>query len=181
MAGEDSVKHVPLEEFIQRGHDYRAAGRRTVFTSGVFDIVHRGHLSLLRAARALGDVLFVAINSDASVSRKKGPLRPINGDADRAFLLAQLEVVDLVTVFDEPGNQPVSLIELLAPDVVVKSSGEWMGKERLGEQALRATGGQSLLLGHAPGYSTSSIIKRIVERYGPPAPGPDGAGPKKAS
>ncbi|HEC83307.1 MAG TPA: D-glycero-beta-D-manno-heptose 1-phosphate adenylyltransferase, partial [Firmicutes bacterium] len=113
-------KIVTLEELKQERERARAEGLRFVFTNGCFDLVHRGHVELLRAARNLGDVLAVAINSDASVTRLKGPRRPIVSQDDRAAVVAALDSVDYVTIFDE--DTPERVITVLLPDVLVKGA-----------------------------------------------------------
>ncbi|WP_428421500.1 D-glycero-beta-D-manno-heptose 1-phosphate adenylyltransferase [Methylibium sp.] len=133
--------------------------RPMVFTNGVFDILHRGHVSYLAQARALGASLVIGLNSDASArGLGKGPDRPVNGEADRAAVLAALESVSLVTLFDEP--TPVELLRLVRPDVYVKGGDYDM--ETLAETALvRGWGGRSLAIPFVEGYSTTSLVHRI--------------------
>jgi rfaE bifunctional protein nucleotidyltransferase chain/domain len=133
--------------------------RPLVFTNGVFDILHRGHVTYLAAARALGASLVVGLNSDASArSLGKGPDRPLNAEADRACVLAALESVALVTLFDE--STPLALLELVRPDIYVKG-GDY-DIERLAETALvRRWGGQARALPFVDGYSTSALVQRI--------------------
>ena len=144
---------------------WRAAGERIVMTSGVFDLVHRGHLETLRQARGFGDRLIVATNTDESVRRKKGPLRPVNPLADRMFMLANLRSVDAVIAFDEEGEHPVALVQAVHPDIFVKSGGEWSEKNFFFKQLLESLGGRAEIVGHAEGYSSSALIARITERY----------------
>jgi rfaE bifunctional protein nucleotidyltransferase chain/domain len=136
-----------------------ALARPLVFTNGVFDILHRGHVTYLAEARALGASLVVGLNSDASArGLGKGPGRPLNGEADRACVLAALESVSLVTLFDEP--TPLALLALVRPDVYVKG-GDY-DVERLAETALvRAWGGNARALPFVDGYSTSALVARI--------------------
>ena len=130
-----------------------------VFTNGVFDILHRGHVSYLAQARALGASLIIGLNSDASArGLGKGPDRPLNGEADRACVLAALESVDLVTLFDEP--TPVALLGLVRPQIYVKGGDYDM--ETLAETALvRSWGGRALALPFVDGYSTTALVRRI--------------------
>ncbi len=144
----------------------RAAGKKLVFTNGVFDLLHPGHVRYLAAARALGDVLIVGLNSDASVRRIKGPGRPIQDEASRAEVLAALGVVDFVVIFDE--DTAAELVKLIRPDVYVKG-GDYAGAgpERWPEaEVVRAYGGEVRTLEFAPGHSTSAIIRKIVGRHG---------------
>jgi rfaE bifunctional protein nucleotidyltransferase chain/domain len=136
-----------------------ALGRPMVFTNGVFDILHRGHVSYLEAARALGGSLVIGLNSDASARMLgKGPDRPLNAEADRACVLAALESVSLVTLFDE--QTPVELLKLVRPDLYVKG-GDY-DIETLAETAVaRSWGGDARSIPFVDGYSTTSLVKRI--------------------
>ena len=140
-------------------HRLAALPRPWVFTNGVFDVLHRGHVSYLAQARALGGALVVAINTDASARRLgKGPDRPLNNEQDRAAVLAALESVSLVTWFDE--DTPVALIEALRPDVIVKGGDYDMSV--LPETALvQSWGGQALAIPFVDGYSTTQLVKKI--------------------
>jgi len=138
--------------------DARAQGRRIVFTNGVFDILHPGHLRYLRAARGHGDVLIVGLNSDASVRRNKGPERPIHPEAERAEVLEALECVDAVSVFDE--DTPAAIIRLVQPDVLVKGA-DWPADQIVGRDTVEARGGRVVLEKVEQGYSTSAIIERV--------------------
>jgi rfaE bifunctional protein nucleotidyltransferase chain/domain len=137
----------------------RRAGRPIVFTNGVFDILHRGHVSYLAEARALGAALVLGLNSDVSARRLgKAPDRPLNGEADRACVLAALESVTLVTLFDE--STPLELLELVRPDLYVKG-GDY-DIEALAETALvRRWGGSARALPFIDGYSTTALVRRI--------------------
>ena len=138
----------------------KAAGHTVVFTNGCFDILHAGHVRYLNAARAVGDVLVLGLNSDASVRRLKGESRPINSEEDRAEVLAGLAAVDYVVIFDEPTAEP--LVELLKPDVYVKGGDYTV--ERLPESRIVASyGGETVLIPEVPGRSSTNMIKKIRE------------------
>ncbi len=137
----------------------RAAGRRLVFTNGCFDILHVGHVRYLQAARALGDALLVAINSDISVRALKGAGRPLTCEAERAEVLSALAAVDFVTVFDE--ESPRRLIAEVLPDVLVKG-GDYRLDEIHGREEVEAAGGRVLALPFVEGASTTGIIERII-------------------
>ena len=136
----------------------RREGKRLVFTNGCFDLLHPGHVRYLREARALGDLLVVALNSDASVRVLKGAGRPILNQDERAEVMAALEVVDYVTIFDE--ETPRELIARLLPNVLVKG-GDWSIETIVGREEVEAAGGQVLSLPYLQGSSTSEIIERI--------------------
>ena len=138
-------------------HDVRAAGRRIVFTNGVFDLLHPGHLRYLRAARAHGDVLIVGLNSDTSVRRNKGPARPVTTERERAELLLALECVDAVSIFDE--DTPADIIERVQPDVLVKGA-DWPADRIVGRETVEARGGVVIREPVEPGYSTSALIQK---------------------
>lgn len=140
----------------------RRAGMRIVLTNGCFDLLHPGHVRYLRAARQLGDLLVVAVNSDASVRRLKGPSRPLVPEADRCEVLAALEMVDYVVVFDE--DTPAELIAALVPDVLVKG-GDWVPDRIVGADVVRAHGGVVRSLPFARGYSTTALVQRIARRH----------------
>jgi D-beta-D-heptose 7-phosphate kinase/D-beta-D-heptose 1-phosphate adenosyltransferase len=146
----------------------RAAGRRLVFTNGCFDILHVGHARYLAEARALGDALLVAVNSDRSVRALKGEGRPVVPEAERAELLAALEAVSLVTIFDE--ESPRSLIAELLPDVLVKG-GDYRPDEIHGREEVEAAGGRVLALPFVEGASTTDIIERVLLAHAPPRAG----------
>ncbi len=141
-----------------RRKELAAEGRRVVFTNGCFDLLHPGHLRYLAEARDLGDYLIVGLNSDRSITALKGPTRPICPEAVRAEMLAGLEVVEAVVVFDQ--ETPLELITLLRPDVLVKG-GDWRPEQIVGAEVVLAGGGRvrSLLL--AEGFSTTALIERI--------------------
>jgi D-glycero-beta-D-manno-heptose 1-phosphate adenylyltransferase len=139
----------------------QAAGQRVVFTNGCFDLLHRGHVRLLERARALGDLLVVAVNSDGSVRQLKGPTRPVVPAAERAEVLAALQTVDLVLVFDEP--TPARVIAVVRPDVLAKG-GDWPVSRIVGADVVLAGGGRVLSLPLVAGASTTALIHRILDR-----------------
>lgn len=141
----------------------QAEGRKVVFTNGCFDILHSGHIDLLRRARELGDALVVAINTDSSVVRIKGPNRPIVPENDRAELLAALEMVDFVCMFDE--DTPLEAILKIHPDVLVKGA-DWETGGIVGRGEVEGWGGKVVALPLAGGRSTTGIVERVVSRYG---------------
>jgi len=136
----------------------RCDNRKIVFTNGCFDLLHRGHLHLLREAKACGDILIVAVNSDKSVKGIKGPHRPILSEADRVALLAAMEMIDYVVLFDEP--DPYRLIASLKPDVLVKG-GDWKPEDIIGSDIVTGNGGRVAVIPYLPGFSTTEIIERI--------------------
>ena len=138
----------------------RQAGR-VVFTNGVFDLLHPGHVDVLVGARQRGDLLVVGINSDASVRRLKGPDRPVRSEAERAYLLAALESVDAVALFDQ--DTPLELVEALRPDVIVKG-GDYTPETVVGADVVRALGGEVVIIPLTPGHSTTSTIERLRGR-----------------
>jgi len=149
-----------LEEAILRfGHEKRN-GRRIVFTNGCFDLLHPGHIGSLEQARALGDALIVGLNSDASVRQLKGAGRPVLPERERAEILAGLESVDAVVIFDEP--TPREVIARLLPDVLVKG-GDWPGDRIVGREEVEAAGGRVVSVPVVAGYSTTEILRKIRE------------------
>jgi len=138
--------------------DARRSGRRIVMTNGCFDLLHPGHMRCLEQARSLGDLLVVAINSDASVRRLKGAGRPVVPEAERAEILAALEAVDYVTVFDE--DTPQQIIARVLPDILVKG-GDWGADQIVGRAEVEAAGGRVVTIPLEPGYSTTALLERI--------------------
>lgn len=134
---------------------------RLVFTNGVFDLLHPGHIDVLRGARACGDALVVGVNTDASVRRLKGPSRPIRSEQDRLYVLAALEVVDAVVLFDE--DTPLELVRALEPDVIAKG-GDYTPESIVGAAEVRARGGAVVVIPLTPGHSTTFIIQRIEDQ-----------------
>lgn len=154
------AKILSIEKMLAERERLRAVGVRLVFTNGVFDLLHVGHVRYLAQARALGDALLVAINSDRSVRELKGPHRPVFAEAERAEILAALRHVDYVVVFDD--ISPRSLIRSLLPDVLVKG-GDYQLDEIHGREEVEAAGGEVISLPFVPGASTSSLIERMKQ------------------
>lgn len=157
-------KVVDRAELMEEADRLRAGGKAVVFTNGCFDILHAGHVQNLNFARRQGDVLVVAINSDDSIRRLKGPSRPIVGQADRAEVLAGLECVDYVTVYDE--DTPIPLLEQLRPDVLVKGAQYDQPGGVVGREVVEAAGGRVVLAPMLDGRSSTDVIARITEVYG---------------
>jgi D-glycero-beta-D-manno-heptose 1-phosphate adenylyltransferase len=151
-----------LNDVRTRADDWRASGKRIVMTNGVFDLLHPGHVRYLRAARAMGDVLIVAVNSDRSArALEKGPGRPLNAEAERAEILAALESVDAAVVFDE--DTPLEIVRAVQPDVLVKGA-DWAPGTIIGADVVEARGGRVERIALAEGYSTSRLVERIRGR-----------------
>jgi rfaE bifunctional protein nucleotidyltransferase chain/domain len=155
-------KILSLDELAAAARGLRAAGQRLVFTNGCFDLLHVGHVRYLAAARLEGDALAVGVNSDASVTRIKGPRRPIVPEAERAEVLAALACVDFVTVFAEP--DPLRVILAVQPAVLVKG-GDWAEEAVIGAAEVKRNGGRVVRVPVVDGAGTSRIIDRILERY----------------
>jgi D-glycero-beta-D-manno-heptose 1-phosphate adenylyltransferase len=149
-----------LEEVILRFGREKRNGHRVVFTNGCFDLLHPGHIRSLELARALGDALVVGLNSDASVRQLKGEGRPVIAERERAEILAALESVDAVVIFD--ALTPREVIARLLPDVLVKG-GDWPGDQIVGREEVEAAGGHVVSVPVVPGYSTSAILQKIRE------------------
>jgi len=147
-------------ELIAARAGWKKAGRRVVFTNGCYDLLHPGHILPLEQARSLGDILILALNSDDSVRRLKGPSRPLMSERDRAEVAAGLAAVDAITVFDE--DTPRELIAAVLPDVLVKGAdwAHWIA----GREEVEAAGGQVMALALEPGYSTTGIVEEILTR-----------------
>jgi len=168
---ECAIMIIPLADLVALRTSWHTHDMRLVLTNGVFDLLHAGHVGYLQQARALGDLLVVALNSDASVRAIKGPLRPLIPEDDRAALLVALRCVDYVTIFEDSTAEGV--VESLRPDVYVKGGDYALGEggpadlDRLPEaRAVLAYGGEVRLLPYAAGRSTSELIRLIVSRYG---------------
>ena len=155
-------KIAALEDLVPRLNTLRKSGRKIVFTNGCFDILHVGHVRYLAAARSEGDLLVIGLNSDGSVRSIKGGKRPIVTQDQRAEVLASLEFVDYVVFFDEP--EPLLLIEMLKPDVLVKGE-DWTEENIVGSDFVKSKGGKVVRIKFVDETSTSGIIEKIVERY----------------
>jgi len=151
-----------LEEAGKICEALKHSGKRIVFTNGCFDILHPGHARYLSSARELGDYLIVALNGDRSVEAIKGSKRPIFPEKMRAELLASLECVSCVVIFDE--IDPLRVIKYLLPHILVKG-GDWQEEQIIGADVVKAGGGEVQRIPFVKGYSTSDIIKKIVQRY----------------
>jgi rfaE bifunctional protein nucleotidyltransferase chain/domain len=136
----------------------RAEGKTIVFTNGVFDLIHPGHVRYLESARALGDALIVGLNADASVRRNKGAGRPINPEEERAEVLAGLASVDAVVLFDD--DTPAEIIRSLQPDVLVKGA-DWPANQIVGRDTVEARGGRVVRVTVEHGYSTSALVEKV--------------------
>lgn len=147
-------KIVTVESF-NSGYD---RSRKLVFTNGCFDILHRGHIEYLYQARNLGDALMVGVNTDNSVKRLKGEMRPINGEYDRMMLLASLYFVDYVVLFDE--DTPLQLIKSVRPDILVKG-GDYTRDTIVGADFVESTGGEVVVISFVDGYSTTKVINKM--------------------
>ena len=154
----ETSRPTPLRDLVVEREAWRAAGRKVVLTNGCFDLLHAGHLALLEAARGHGDVLVVALNSDASVRGLKGEGRPIVPEAERAEVLLALEAVDCVVLYDAP--TPIGEIRALLPDVLVKGA-DWAADEIVGRAEVEAAGGRVARVALVPGRSTSAIVEHI--------------------
>jgi D-glycero-beta-D-manno-heptose 1-phosphate adenylyltransferase len=148
------------EQLVGARREWKRAGKTVVFTNGCYDLLHPGHIRLLENARSLGDILILALNTDGSVARLKGPTRPLIPQADRAALALELQAVDAVTFFDE--DTPRELIAEVLPDILVKGA-DW-SHFIAGREEVEAAGGRVLALPLEPGYSTTNIVDLILQR-----------------
>ena len=148
------------EELVRARQKWRSAGRTVVFTNGCYDILHPGHIQLLEQARSLGDILILALNTDSSVQRLKGPSRPLIPQDDRVELACALEAVNAVTLFDE--DTPRELIAEVLPDILIKGA-DWV-HFIAGREEVEAAGGRVLALPLEPGYSTTNLVEEILRR-----------------
>ena len=148
------------EELLEARAAWKRAAKTVVFTNGCYDILHPGHIRLLEAARSLGDILILALNTDASVQRLKGANRPLMPERERAEVAAALEAVDAVTFFDE--DTPRELIAVVLPDILIKGA-DW-AHFIAGREEVEAVGGKVLALPLEPGYSTTGILEEIIAR-----------------
>lgn len=147
-------------ELVEQRAIWKRQGKTVVFTNGCYDLLHPGHIRLLEQARSLGDVLILALNSDSSVRRMKGPSRPVIPESDRADMTAALQAVDAVTFFDE--DTPRELIAEVLPDLLVKGA-DW-SHFIAGREEVEAAGGRVLTISLEPGYSTTNIVERIINQ-----------------
>ena len=147
-------------ELLEERQRWKREGKTVVFTNGCYDLLHPGHIRLLEQARSLGDVLILALNSDASARRAKGPDRPLIAERERAELASALEAVDAVTLFDE--DTPRELIGFVSPSVLVKGA-DW-SHFVVGREEVEAAGGKVIAAPLEPGYSTTSIIDKILNQ-----------------
>jgi D-beta-D-heptose 7-phosphate kinase/D-beta-D-heptose 1-phosphate adenosyltransferase len=162
MLGDVTVKRATrpalLADLIDERAAWRAAGLKVVLTNGCFDLLHAGHLALLEMARGHGDVLVVALNSDASVRGLKGDGRPVVPEDERAEVLLSLDAVDRVVLYDEP--TPIAVVRALLPDVLVKGA-DWAADDIVGRPEVERAGGRVVRVSLVPGRSTSAVIDRI--------------------
>ena len=156
----DKVK--TQDELIPILDTLRKKGKKVVFTNGCFDILHVGHVRYLKEAKGYGDILIVAVNSDSSVKTIKGDKRPIVSQSERAEVVAALEMVDYVTMFDE--DTPYNVIKKLQPDVLIKG-GDWTIDRIVGRDIVEARGGKVIAIPFIKGASTTGIVERVLERY----------------
>lgn len=155
-------KILTRQQAVQQADQWRDSGQQIVFTNGCFDIVHLGHIDYLEKARSLGNRLILGLNTDASVSCIKGPLRPVVNEYARARLMAALEFVDAVTLFGEP--TPLDLIQAVRPDVLVKGD-DYIVATIVGADFVLGRGGRVETIALVPGYSTTKLIERIKQSY----------------
>jgi rfaE bifunctional protein nucleotidyltransferase chain/domain len=149
------------EEVTARAREVQSGGGKVVFTNGVFDLLHPGHVRYLETARAMGDALIVAVNSDRSVRVIKGPRRPVNDERERAEVLLALRCVDAAVVFDE--ETPYEIISRVQPDILVKGA-DWKADEIVGRDVVEGRGGQVVRIPLAEGFSTTELIRRARMR-----------------
>jgi D-glycero-beta-D-manno-heptose 1-phosphate adenylyltransferase len=155
-------KILDLQTAVSTVEGWQSAGQKVVFTNGCFDIVHLGHIDYLEKARALGDRMILGLNTDASVSRLKGPLRPVVNEYARARLMAALSFIDAVILFDEP--TPTELIETVKPDILVKGD-DYTVANIAGADFVLGRGGEVKTISLVEGYSTSKLIEKIKQGY----------------
>lgn len=155
-------KIVNREQLKKELDRLRGKGKKVVFTNGCFDILHVGHARYLKEAKKTGDVLVLALNSDASVRAIKGETRPLIPEEERAYMVASLEAVDYVTIFSE--TTPLELIDYLKPDVLVKG-GDWAEEQVMGRESVRKWGGKVVIIPEIKGASTTNIVEKIRKVY----------------
>lgn len=149
-----------MDALTEKFQQLKKEGRKIVFTNGVFDIIHRGHVAYLNEAKALGDYLIVGLNADASVKRLKGDSRPVNKEEDRKFVMENLKAVDEVIIFTE--DTPFNLISRIIPDILVKG-GDWKEDQIVGSDIVKQNGGKVFSLKFIDNYSTTGIIEKIIK------------------
>ena len=162
MIGMTAYRPTTLDDAVALVATWRTAGKSIVFTNGVYDLVHPGHIRYLQAARALGDALIVGVNSDRSVRASKGPQRPIVAQAERAEVIAALDCVDAAVVFDQ--DTPHEIISRLQPDVLVKGA-DWAADEIVGRDVVEGRGGRVVRMPIEQGFSTTTLIDRIRRQH----------------
>ncbi|MGD0566617.1 MAG: D-glycero-beta-D-manno-heptose 1-phosphate adenylyltransferase [Candidatus Goldiibacteriota bacterium] len=140
----------------------KRSGKKVVFTNGCYDLLHVGHVRFLKTAKKMGDVLLLALNSDSSVKRIKGPKRPVTGQNERAELMAALDCVDMVTFFEE--DDPYAIIKDVIPDVLVKG-GDWAIDRIIGADVVKAAGGKVRNIKYIKGKSTTNVIAKVLKYY----------------
>jgi len=155
-------KVLSIQELKTVRESFRQKNKKVVFTNGVFDIIHRGHIEYLLKARELGDALVVGLNSNSSVKRIKGEKKPIVNENDRAFILSNLNPVDYVCLFDD--DTPLNLITEILPDVLVKGA-DWSVNNIIGKDIVEKSGGKVMTIDFVPDRSTTSIIDIILDRF----------------
>src|SRR5690242_11856056 len=148
------------DELIRQREQWRREGKTVVFTNGCYDLLHPGHIRLLEQARSMGDILILALNTDDSVRRLKGPTRPLMSEQDRADMALELECVDAVTLFNE--DTPRELIAAVLPDILIKGA-DW-AHFIAGREEVEAAGGKVMALALEPGYSTTGMVEEILRR-----------------
>jgi len=146
------------KELQRRREKWRSQGKKAVFTNGCFDLLHAGHVYLFKEARKRGDILIVAVNSDSSLRRLKGPLRPVFPLKERLEVLAAIEFIDFLTVFNQ--DTPQKIISLLRPDVLVKG-GDWPADQIVGRREVEEAGGRVVLIPYLEGFSTTNLLQKI--------------------
>ena len=153
-------KLVHIDKIAALMKSLKKKGKSVVFTNGCFDLIHPGHIKLLKQAGKYGDILFLGINSDKSIKQIKGPSRPVMKEKERITVLSAIEYIDFITVFNEP--TPINLIKKIRPDALVKGS-DWPKSEIVGKEFVESYGGKVFTIELKPGISTSSLIKRILD------------------
>jgi rfaE bifunctional protein nucleotidyltransferase chain/domain len=151
-------KSYTREDLVAARQEWKRAGKTVVFTNGCYDLLHPGHIRLLEQARSMGDILILALNSDESVQRMKGPTRPLISQQDRAELACALAAVDAVTLFEE--DTPRELIALVLPDILIKGA-DW-SHFIAGREEVEASGGRVLTVAMEPGYSTTNMVEKLL-------------------